>query len=85
VSWPRRRSSVRSWGAHRLLERLPVQRRAVVVGYWFEDRSQAELAAELGVSQMQVSRPLRRSLERMRQLAPTIDLERRAAAERTTA
>lgn len=52
-----------------LLARLPELDRSLVRGYWFGERTQVELAAEHGLSQMQVSRSLRRSLDRIRHLA----------------
>jgi len=51
----------------RLLERLPERERNIVQLRFYERMSQAEIAAEIGVSQMQVSRLLRSSFERMRQ------------------
>jgi RNA polymerase sigma-B factor len=36
--------------------------------YFFEDRTQQQIASAIGVSQMQVSRTLRRALERVREL-----------------
>ena len=51
----------------RLLERLPERERHIVRLRFYEQLSQAEIAAEVGVSQMQVSRLLRASFERMRQ------------------
>jgi RNA polymerase sigma-B factor len=52
-----------------LVSRLgPVDRRALTLRFG-EDLTQAEIAALLGVSQMQVSRVLRRALERLRLLA----------------
>ena len=50
----------------RLLLRLPERERRIVQLRFYEQRSQAEIAAEVGVSQMQVSRLLRASFERMR-------------------
>ena len=50
----------------RLLARLPERERQIVQLRFFEQLSQAEIAAAVGVSQMQVSRLLRASFERMR-------------------
>ncbi len=50
----------------RLLSRLPDRERRIVQLRFYEQLSQAEIAAEVGVSQMQVSRLLRASFERMR-------------------
>jgi RNA polymerase sigma-B factor len=43
--------------------------RLVLGRYFLEDRTQTQIAKEIGVSQMQVSRTLRRAVERLRQLA----------------
>lgn len=48
------------------LGRLDSHQRRLVTKRFFEDRSQDEIASELGISQVQVSRLLRRSLDRMR-------------------
>ena len=50
----------------RLLSRLPERERRIVQLRFYEQLSQAEIAATVGVSQMQVSRLLRASFERMR-------------------
>jgi RNA polymerase sigma-B factor len=50
----------------RLLSRLPERERRIVQLRFYDQLSQAEIAAEVGVSQMQVSRLLRASFERMR-------------------
>ncbi|MEM9466076.1 MAG: sigma-70 family RNA polymerase sigma factor [Actinomycetota bacterium] len=52
-----------------LLDRLPPQERAVVALRFYGEQSQSQIAERIGVSQMQVSRLLRRALERMRALA----------------
>ena len=52
-----------------LLERLPPRERAVVTLRFYADQSQSQIAEHVGVSQMQVSRLLRRALDRMRALA----------------
>jgi RNA polymerase sigma-B factor len=51
-----------------LLQRLTRRERAVVARYFFADRSQAQIARELGISQIQVSRVLRGALVTMRAL-----------------
>jgi RNA polymerase sigma-B factor len=45
-----------------LLEQLPPQQQRILYLRYFEDMTQAEIATEIGVSQMQVSRLLARSL-----------------------
>jgi RNA polymerase sigma-B factor len=50
----------------RLLATLPVGERRIVILRFFGHQTQAEIAAEVGVSQMQVSRLLKRSLTRLR-------------------
>jgi RNA polymerase sigma-B factor len=50
------------------LEHLPARERTVLRMRFFEDLTQTEIAARVGVSQMQVSRVLRRSLDRLRAL-----------------
>jgi RNA polymerase sigma-B factor len=49
-----------------LLERLPEREREIVRLRFYEQRSQSEIAAVVGVSQMHVSRLLRRAFEQMR-------------------
>lgn len=62
----------------RLLPQLEASERRLIRWRFWEDRSQAEIAQEIGVSQMQVSRLLARTLTRLRQLYadgdPTIAL-----------
>ncbi len=48
--------------------RLPKREREILYLRFTEDLTQSEIAARLGVSQMQVSRLLRRSLDRLREL-----------------
>ena len=50
------------------LKRLPARERAIVRLRFVEELSQAEIARRIGISQMQVSRLLRRSLEQLRVL-----------------
>lgn len=49
-----------------LLERLPEREREIVMLRFYERMSQSEIAAVVGVSQMHVSRLLRRAFEEMR-------------------
>ncbi len=51
------------------LRQLPPRERRVLQLRFVRDMTQSEIAAEIGVSQMQVSRLLRRSLERLREIA----------------
>jgi RNA polymerase sigma-B factor len=48
---------------------LPERERTILWLRFAQDRTQSEIAAELGVSQMQISRLLRRTLERLRAVA----------------
>lgn len=50
----------------RLLDRLPDRERRIVELRFFEERSQSDIAERVGMSQMHVSRLLRRSFELMR-------------------
>ena len=52
-----------------LLAALPERERQVLVWRFFENRTQAEIADRLGVSQMQVSRILTRTLKKLREQA----------------
>ncbi|HEX9530708.1 MAG TPA: sigma-70 family RNA polymerase sigma factor [Acidimicrobiales bacterium] len=52
-----------------MLSRLPVREREVVRLRFVDEMSQAQIAARIGVSQMQVSRLLAQSLARLRALA----------------
>ena len=49
-----------------LLARLPPRERRILALRYFADKSQAEIGAEVGVTQMQVSRLLSQSLARLR-------------------
>jgi RNA polymerase sigma-B factor len=49
-----------------LLDGLPEQERAVVSLRFYGELSQSQIAERIGVSQMQVSRLLRRALTRLR-------------------
>lgn len=53
------------------LTRLPERLRQVVWLYYFQDKSQVQIADELGISQMQVSRRLKKALGRMEQYLTT--------------
>jgi RNA polymerase sigma-B factor len=61
-------------GLRRSMRSLPEQERMILHLRFHEDLSQAEIAERVGVSQMQVSRLLRRSLSRLRPV-----VERQAA------
>jgi RNA polymerase sigma-B factor len=52
-----------------LLEQLPERERRILVMRFYGEMSQDAIAAEIGVSQMQVSRLLRKSLEQLSRLA----------------
>jgi RNA polymerase sigma-B factor len=52
-----------------LLTSLPERERKIIELRFFHDMSQSEIAAEVGLSQMHVSRLLRAALERLRQQA----------------
>jgi RNA polymerase sigma-B factor len=49
------------------LKHIPSRDRRVLQMRFLEERTQSDIAADIGVSQMQVSRILRRALERLRQ------------------
>ncbi|HEY7830978.1 MAG TPA: SigB/SigF/SigG family RNA polymerase sigma factor [Solirubrobacteraceae bacterium] len=50
------------------LKHIPARERAILRMRFIEDLTQTEIAAQMGISQMQVSRLLRRSLEQLRVL-----------------
>jgi RNA polymerase sigma-B factor len=50
----------------RAVRKLPLEERRVLRMRFVEDRTQSEIARRIGVSQMQVSRILRRTLDRLR-------------------
>jgi len=58
------------------LEHVPARERLILRMRFVEDLTQTEIAARVGISQMQVSRLLRRSLDRLRALtdAPTAEM-----------
>jgi RNA polymerase sigma-B factor len=49
----------------RLLSRLPARERRIVELRFFSEMTQSEIAAQIGISQMHVSRLLRKALERL--------------------
>jgi RNA polymerase sigma-B factor len=51
---------------HGLIDRLPARERRILLERYYGSRSQAEIAAGLGISQMHVSRLLSRTLEWLR-------------------
>lgn len=51
----------------RLLAQLPERERRILALRFFADKSQSEIGAEIGVTQMQVSRLLSRALRRLRE------------------
>lgn len=50
-----------------LLERLDERERKVILLRFFSDRTQSEIAAEIGVSQVQVSRIITRVMEKLKE------------------
>ena len=56
----------------RMLEVLPEREREIVRLRFYEDLSQSEIAERVGISQMHVSRLLRRSFETMRRQAENV-------------
>jgi len=59
----------------RALEHLPERERVVLALRFAEDLTQSEIAERIGVSQMQVSRLLRRALEQLRILTRAADTD----------
>jgi RNA polymerase sigma-B factor len=57
----------------RLLEELPDRERTIVRLRFFEDMTQTEIAQEVGISQMHVSRLLSRTLLQLRERMQTLD------------
>jgi RNA polymerase sigma-B factor len=51
-----------------VLDRIPARERRILYMRFVEDLTQTEIAAHMGISQMQVSRLLRRSLQELRSL-----------------
>jgi RNA polymerase sigma-B factor len=66
---PALEDSERRLAVHRLLNRLSGFERSVVYLRFYEDLTQEEIAGRLGTNQMQVSRTLRRALDRLAALA----------------
>lgn len=62
--WVEDSSSVAS-----VMKQLPLREQRILYLRYFESRTQSEIAEELDLSQMQISRLIRRSLERLRALA----------------
>ena len=58
-----------------VVHRLSERERRVLLLRFFEDRTQTEIANEIGVSQMQVSRILRRAVARLGELTQSSDSE----------
>lgn len=56
-----------------LLERLPERERTILELRFFEELNQSDIAERVGVSQMHVSRLIRRALERLATLADQTD------------
>jgi RNA polymerase sigma-B factor len=52
----------------RLLQRLPDRERRILYLRYWEDLSQSQIAERVGISQMHVSRLLRRSIEKLRRM-----------------
>ena len=52
----------------RILETLPEREQTIVRLRFFDELSQSEIADQVGISQMHVSRLLRRSLDELRTL-----------------
>ena len=49
-----------------LLEKLPQRERTIIMLRFFKNMTQSQIAAEIGISQMHVSRLLSRTLEQLR-------------------
>jgi RNA polymerase sigma-B factor len=58
----------------RLLEELPERERTIVQLRFFHDMTQTEIAQEIGISQMHVSRLLARTLTQLRERLQTLDV-----------
>jgi RNA polymerase sigma-B factor len=56
-----------------VMGQLPAREQRILYLRFFEDRTQHEIADELGLSQMQISRLIRNSIERLRGLAAAAD------------
>lgn len=67
----------------KLLSRLPTRDRTVVLLRFFDGLSQSQIAARVGVSQMQISRILTKSLATLRAVSPeSVGIQDRAIAGR---
>jgi RNA polymerase sigma-B factor len=55
------------------IKHIPARERAMLHMRFVEDLTQTEIAARIGISQMQVSRLLRRSLDQLRALTRDAD------------
>ena len=64
------------------LERLPQRERRILELRFTDGLTQSQIATRVGISQMHVSRLLRRSLEQLRELVGEVDLESSPRAER---
>jgi RNA polymerase sigma-B factor len=64
-----------------LLAALPAHQRRILAMRYFGDMTQAQIAAQIGVSQMQISRLLVRTLMQLRMLAELPPLSTRLAPE----
>jgi RNA polymerase sigma-B factor len=54
-----------------LLAALPLRERRILTMRFFRGMSQTQIAAEIGVSQMQISRPLKQSITQLRAGMPS--------------
>ena len=66
-----------------VLEHVPPRERLILRMRFVEDLTQTEIAARIGISQMQVSRLLRRSLDQLRALTQGASTESLPAGERS--
>ena len=57
----------------KLLRDLPPEERALIVRRYFQSHTQAQIARDMGTSQVQVSRMEKRILQRMRAMAGAED------------
>ena len=60
--------------ADALLARLPERERVIVTMHYFDELTQSQIAERIGVSQVQVSRLLRRSMARLASMVPEDEL-----------
>jgi len=66
-----------------VLGHVPPRERLILRMRFVEDLTQTEIAARIGISQMQVSRLLRRSLDQLRALTQGASKESMPAGERS--